>query len=64
MRQCGVPTGHDQDLRDVKRYGGKCGTCRHVRSCGGCRARAYEATGDYLAEEPRCTYQPGRRPSA
>ncbi|MBT7302701.1 MAG: radical SAM protein [Victivallales bacterium] len=48
-----------QDLRDVKRYDGKCGTCRYVRSCGGCRARAYEGTGDYLAEEPRCTYQPG-----
>ena len=26
--------------------------------CGGCRARAYEATGDYLAEEPFCIYEP------
>ncbi|MCK7515814.1 MAG: hypothetical protein MZV70_75480 [Desulfobacterales bacterium] len=31
------------------------------RVCGGCRARAYEATGDYLAEEPLCIYEPGRR---
>jgi MoaA/NifB/PqqE/SkfB family radical SAM enzyme len=29
-----------------------------VRVCGGCRARAYEATGDYLQEEPLCLYQP------
>jgi len=26
--------------------------------CGGCRARAFEATGDYMAEEPLCSYQP------
>ncbi len=26
--------------------------------CGGCRARAYEATGDYMAEEPDCAYVP------
>jgi MoaA/NifB/PqqE/SkfB family radical SAM enzyme len=24
----------------------------------GCRARAYAATGDYLAEEPFCVYEP------
>ena len=26
--------------------------------CGGCRARAYAATGDPLAEEPDCAYEP------
>jgi AdoMet-dependent heme synthase len=47
------------NLRDYGRYGGKCGRCEFIKVCGGCRARAYEATGDYLAEEPLCLYQPG-----
>ena len=47
-------------LRDFSAYKGKCGVCEYVRVCGGCRARAYEATGDYLAEEPLCAYQPGK----
>ena len=29
--------------------------------CGGCRARALAATGNYLDEEPFCTYQPNPR---
>jgi AdoMet-dependent heme synthase len=49
-----------QDLRDLGRYKGKCGRCEFIRVCGGCRARAYEATGDYLAEEPFCIHEPGR----
>jgi len=49
-----------QDLRDLGRYKGKCGRCEFIRVCGGCRARAYEATGDYLAEEPFCIYEPGK----
>jgi AdoMet-dependent heme synthase len=47
-----------RNLRDVSKYGGKCGVCEFIKVCGGCRARAYEATGDYLAEEPLCLYQP------
>ncbi|MCE5334757.1 MAG: heme b synthase [Desulfobacteraceae bacterium] len=47
-----------QDLRDLKKYEGKCGRCEYIRSCGGCRARAYESTGSYLAEEPLCLYRP------
>jgi len=47
------------DLRDFSRYKGKCGHCEYIAVCGGCRARAYEATGDYLAEEPLCAYNPG-----
>jgi AdoMet-dependent heme synthase len=47
-----------QNLRDHKKYEGKCGGCEYVRVCGGCRARAYESTGNYLAEEPLCLYQP------
>ncbi|MBN1368951.1 MAG: radical SAM protein [Dehalococcoidaceae bacterium] len=45
-------------LRDINNLKGKCGRCEYQRVCGGCRARAYEATGDYLAEEPYCIYQP------
>ncbi|MBW1929710.1 MAG: heme b synthase [Deltaproteobacteria bacterium] len=45
-------------LRDYSNYKGKCGQCEYIRVCGGCRARAYEATGDFLAEEPLCSYQP------
>jgi AdoMet-dependent heme synthase len=47
------------DLRDFSKYKGKCGRCEYITVCGGCRARAYEATGDYLAEEPLCAYEPG-----
>ncbi len=47
-----------QDLRDFSALKGKCGRCEYKRVCGGCRARAYEATGDYMAEEPLCSYQP------
>ena len=46
------------NLRDYGKYGGKCGRCEFIKVCGGCRARAYEATGDYLAEEPLCLYEP------
>jgi AdoMet-dependent heme synthase len=48
-----------QNLRDFSGYEGKCGICEYKRVCGGCRARAYEATGNYMAEEPLCIYTPG-----
>jgi heme b synthase len=44
-------------LRNYNSLKGKCGRCEYRKVCGGCRARAYEATGDYLAEEPLCLYQ-------
>jgi heme b synthase len=47
-------------LRDYDQLKGKCGPCEFKRVCGGCRARAYEATGDFLAEEPLCNYLPRR----
>lgn len=47
-----------QTLRDLTRLEGKCGACEFVRVCGGCRARAYSATGNVLGEEPLCTYRP------
>ena len=46
------------NLRQAGSLEGKCGRCEFQKVCGGCRARAYEATGNYLAEEPLCAYQP------
>lgn len=49
-----------KDLRDFKKYKGRCGSCEYVNVCGGCRARAYSVYGDYLEEEPFCSYKPKR----
>jgi AdoMet-dependent heme synthase len=49
-----------QALRDPDRLGGKCGVCEYRAICGGSRARAWAMTGDPLAAEPRCSYQPPR----
>jgi len=46
------------NLRNYDKLKGKCGDCQFKRVCGGCRARAFEATGDYMAEEPLCSYLP------
>jgi radical SAM protein with 4Fe4S-binding SPASM domain len=51
-------------LRDVSNLKGKCGFCGYKAVCGGCRARAYAATGDALAEEPSCVYIPGGKGEA
>ena len=45
-------------LRDLSGIKGKCGICEYKRVCGGCRARAYESTGNYLEAEPYCIYEP------
>jgi radical SAM protein with 4Fe4S-binding SPASM domain len=47
-----------QTLRDDDNLEGKCGHCEFTHVCMGCRARAYGVTGNYLAEEPFCIYQP------
>jgi heme b synthase len=49
-----------KQLRDFTLYEGKCGRCEYISFCGGCRARAFEATGNFMAEEPLCVYQPAR----
>jgi heme b synthase len=48
------------DLRDFKKYKGKCGECEFINVCGGCRARADAVYGDYMEEEPFCSYIPRR----
>ena len=45
-------------LRNFEGYKGKCGRCEFRKVCGGCRARAYETSGDDMAEEPYCIYEP------
>ncbi len=68
-------------LRNLKSLKGKCGYCEYNSLCGGCRARAYgltndfisycgdlhepsELKGDYLAEDPWCTYTPKKNSKA
>ncbi len=50
-------------LRDPSKLKGKCGVCEFREICGGSRARAFALTGDPLAEEPCCIYQPGPLPA-
>ncbi len=45
-------------MRDSSSLEGKCGICGYKQVCGGCRGRAYAATGNYMAEEPFCAYIP------
>ncbi len=47
-------------LRDRTQLKGKCGVCEYLQVCGGSRARAYAATGDYLEAEPFCAHVPAR----
>jgi len=47
-----------RSLRDPNLLQGRCGICEYRAVCGGCRARALAATGNYLEEEPFCTYRP------
>lgn len=53
-----------RDLRNSDRLGGKCGVCEFRNVCGGSRARSWALTGDPLAAEPDCVYQPVRARSA
>jgi radical SAM protein len=45
-------------LRDPDGFGGRCGQCEFRNVCGGSRSHAYAVTGDPLAEDPSCSYQP------
>lgn len=50
-----------RELRDPTALGGRCGRCEFREVCGGSRARAYAVSGDHLAEDPSCPYQPQDR---
>ena len=45
-------------LRDSSRLEGKCGACEYRNLCGGSRSRAHALTGNFLAADPSCVYQP------
>ncbi|HUH13517.1 MAG TPA: radical SAM protein [Longimicrobiales bacterium] len=42
--------------------GGRCGRCEYRAVCGGCRARAFAESGDPLAEDASCAYEPTGAP--
>jgi radical SAM protein with 4Fe4S-binding SPASM domain len=44
-------------LRERDYLKGKCGRCRFMNVCGGCRAKAAAYEGDYLASDPTCPIQ-------
>ena len=46
-----------KEIRNLSAYKGNCGICEYVGLCGGCRARAYAMSGDYLAADPICNYK-------
>lgn len=47
-----------QALHTPNAFKGKCGRCEYQALCGGSRARAFAATGDPLASDPFCYYEP------
>jgi heme b synthase len=49
------------EMRDPDLLEGKCGYCQFKKVCSGCRARSFGVTGNYLAEEPFCAYEPESR---
>lgn len=49
-----------RSLRDPDRLKGRCGVCEYREVCGGSRSHAYGVTGDPLAEDPTCAYEPVR----
>jgi len=50
-----------KEIRDVSGYTGNCRVCEYGDLCGGCRARAYAISGDYLASDPVCPYRPASK---
>lgn len=42
------------NIRNKNNLNGKCNSCNKIDKCGGCRAIAYELTGDYMGEDVQC----------
>jgi radical SAM protein with 4Fe4S-binding SPASM domain len=42
-------------VRKKENLKGKCGNC-DIQECRGCRSLALSITGDYLGEDPHCSY--------
>jgi len=47
-----------RSLHDPTQLEDRCGICEYNALCGGSRSRAYGATGDPLATDPLCDYEP------
>ena len=47
-------------LRSLE-YSGACGTCSDKASCGGCRARAYYASSDFMAVDQECVFTAAKK---
>ena len=47
-----------RSLHNPAEFHGKCGVCEYRTLCGGSRARAFAYTGDPLASDPFCAYEP------
>lgn len=45
------------EIRNLSGYTGNCKLCEYVTLCGGCRARAYAASSNYLSTDPICNYK-------
>ncbi len=51
-------------LREPTALKGRCGACEYAAICGGSRSRAFGLTGDHLASDPWCSYEPSRASAA
>jgi radical SAM protein len=49
-------------LREPDLLGGRCGRCEFRAICGGSRSHAFAVSGDPLAEDPSCCYEPQPHP--
>ena len=47
-----------RQLHDPSLFKDRCGVCDHRAMCGGSRSRAFASTGNPLAADPICLYQP------
>lgn len=45
-----------ETLRNRELLKGRCGRCKYRVSCAGARCKAYEKTGDMMAEDPTCWF--------
>jgi radical SAM protein len=47
-----------RSLRQPDELGGRCGRCEFRAVCGGSRSQAYARTGDPMAADPSCAFEP------
>lgn len=47
-----------RELHNPDSFEGRCGHCEYRKVCGGSRARAFAFTGNPLASDPLCRYEP------